>query len=74
MQLYYRKINTALITTNFLQVRLIDVGCVLVVDVNQLLSLPEKFLKIPYQVIEVYMCGLKPCDQDLDWPVEVCSA
>ena len=51
--------------------RLIDVGCVLIVDVNQLLTLPERFLRVPLQVMEVFMCGLKPCDKDLDWPVEV---
>ena len=54
-----------------MQVRLIDVGCVQVVDVNQLLSLPNCFLCIPPQVFEVFVCGLKPNDSDLDWSNEV---
>ena len=53
------------------QVRLIDVGCVQVVDVNQLLTLPKHFLQIPAQVIETFICGVRPCDEDVDWPEEV---
>ena len=41
------------------------------VDVNQLLTLPEHFVRIPVQVVEAYICGLKPCDRDQDWPEEV---
>ena len=59
--------------TGFPQVRLIDVGCVQVVDVNQLLTLPEHFLQIPAQVVEAFICGIKPCDGDPDWPEEVYS-
>ena len=51
--------------------RLLDVGCVHVVDVNQLLTLPEHFVRIPVQVVEVYVCGVRPCDRDQDWPEEV---
>lgn len=47
-------------------------GCVHVVDVNQLLTLPEHFVRIPVQVVEVYVCGVRPCDRDQDWPEEVC--
>ena len=46
-------------------------GCVHVVDVNQLLTLPEHFVRIPVQVVEVYVCGVRPCDRDQDWPEEV---
>ena len=53
------------------QVRLLDVGCVRVVDVNQLLTLPEHFLRIPAQVVEAYICGVKPWDRDQDWPEDV---
>ena len=56
-----------------LQVRLIDVGNVEVVDVSQLLCLPQTFVTMPPQVLEVYLCGIKPRDGDLDWPFEVIS-
>lgn len=54
-----------------LQVRLIDVGSVRIVDVNQLLVLPDQFLKIPAQVFEVFLCGVVPRDNDRDWSEEV---
>ena len=54
-----------------LQVRLIDKGDVLTVDVNQLLTLPEEFLTTPPLVIETYICGLRPLDNDIDWPPQV---
>ena len=41
------------------------------VDVNQLLTLPEHLLQIPAQVVETFICGIKPCDGDVDWPEEV---
>ena len=47
-------------------------GCVHVVDVNRLLTLPDHFVRIPVQVVEVYVCGVRPCDRDQDWPEEVC--
>ena len=49
------------------QVRLIDVGEVVIADVNQLLTLPTSFLTTPPLVIEVFLCGLLPPDVDLDW-------
>ena len=42
-----------------------------IVDVNQLLTLPDKFLTTPPLVVEAYICGLRPLDQDKDWPPEV---
>ena len=51
--------------------RLIDVGCVRVVDVNQLLTLPADLLAIPAQAVEACICGIKPCDDDMDWPLQV---
>lgn len=41
-----------------------------IVDVNQLLTLPSSLLKVPAQVFEVYLCGVKPRDLDTDWPEE----
>ena len=40
-------------------------------DVNQLLHLPPHLLAVPAQVFEIFICGLQPCDQDVDWPEEV---
>ena len=53
------------------QVRLIDLGHIEIVDVNQLLHLPQEFIEIPTQVIEVFLCRIKPRDNDTDWPQEV---
>ena len=52
---------------NFLQVRLIDVGEVVIADANQLFTLSTSFLATPPLVIEVFLCGLLPPDADLDW-------
>ena len=38
---------------------------------NQLLTLPPEVLTTPAQVFEVYLCGVKPKDEDGDWPQEV---
>ena len=38
---------------------------------NQLLTLPPYFIKLPLQVFEVYMCGIKPAESDPDWSEEV---
>lgn len=51
--------------------RLVDRGDVLVVDVNQLLILPDEYKTTPPLVIEAYVCGLRPLDHDIDWPPEV---
>ena len=51
---------------------MIDIGSSQIVDVNQLLFLPQEFVVIPTQVVEVYIAGIKPKDSDLDWPFEVC--
>lgn len=42
-------------------------------DLNQLLELPEEFLSTPAQVIEVFLCGIKPVERDEDWSQEVCN-
>ncbi|XP_064393953.1 putative ATP-dependent RNA helicase TDRD12 isoform X2 [Halichondria panicea] len=52
------------------RVRLIDHGSVQIVDLNQLLELPDEFLTIPAQVTEVFLCGLRPGDKDKDWSQE----
>ena len=54
-----------------MQVRLIDVGCSKVVDINQLLYLPQEFVQVPTQVVEAYLSGIVPKDGDIDWPDEV---
>ena len=53
------------------QVRLIDTGEVEVVDVSQLLTLPDQFLSHPPLVVEAVVCGVVPCDEDTDWPPPV---
>lgn len=51
-----------------------DNGLVTVVDVNQLLTLPEQFLIVPPLVVEVIVCGLQPMDRDIYWSPKVsCS-
>lgn len=42
-----------------------------IVDVSQLMYLPQKFMEVPSQVVELYISGIKPKDNDLDWPIEV---
>lgn len=53
------------------QIRLIDVGEVRIVGANELLYLPESFLEVPPRVVEAYLSGIKPKDNDLDWPFQV---
>ena len=53
------------------QVRLIDSGAVDVVDVSQLLTLPDHLLARAPLVVEVVVCGIVPCDDDTDWPPPV---
>ena len=48
-------------------------GSVLIVDVNQLLVLPDEFLMVPAQVFEVFLCSVIPLDDDRDWSEEVLS-
>lgn len=53
------------------QVRLIDIGEARIVDVSQLLPLPNFLLTQPALVFEVYVCGVRPTDFDPDWPPQV---
>ena len=55
-----------------LQIRLIDIGAICIVDVNQLLTLPSQFMTTPPLVIEAFVCGLIAHDKDIDWSPEVC--
>ncbi|XP_019853385.1 PREDICTED: uncharacterized protein LOC100641934 isoform X2 [Amphimedon queenslandica] len=50
------------------KVRLVDTGEECIVDVNQLYTLPLSFLETPPLVIEAFLCGLIPPDNDTDWP------
>lgn len=50
---------------------MIDIGSVKIVEVSQLLNMPKKFMKLAPQVVEAYICGIKPKDHDMDWPSEV---
>ena len=54
-----------------IQVRLVDTGEELIVDVNQLYTLPLSFLATPPLVVEAYLCGMIPPDNDTDWPSPV---
>jgi superfamily II DNA/RNA helicase len=49
-------------------VRLIDVGEAKIVDVSQLLELPQHLLAPPANVFEIFVCRIKPSDCDPDWP------
>ena len=62
-----------LYTSNWfcIQVRLVDTGEECIVDVNQLYTLPLSFLETPPLVIEAFLCGLIPPDNDTDWPPPV---
>ena len=42
-----------------------------VVDVNQLVQLPSQFYSWPPAVVEAYICGLVPPNNDLDWAPKV---
>ncbi|XP_071959339.1 uncharacterized protein [Antedon mediterranea] len=48
-------------------VQLVDNGRFEVVTVNKLLNLPAHLYHIPFQVVEVFLCHLKPKDKDTDW-------
>ena len=50
---------------------MIDIGNMETVEVTQLLVLPKKFMALPPQVMEAYICNIKPKDGDQDWPLEV---
>ena len=51
-----------------------DIGRVEVVEVSRLLSLPDHLLAVAPLVVEMIVCGISPCDHDMDWPppVSVC--
>ena len=43
----------------------------MIVDVNQLFELPPCFKSYPRQVVESYVCKVKPNDQDTDFSPQV---
>ena len=43
-----------------------DGGCEMV-EPAKLHQIPEQFKDIPYQSVEVFICRLKPVDQDDEW-------
>lgn len=51
--------------------RLVDIGRVEVVEVSRLLTLPDHLLAVPPLVVEMIVCGIVPCDHDMDWPSPV---
>ncbi|XP_033107730.1 uncharacterized protein LOC117109479 isoform X2 [Anneissia japonica] len=48
-------------------VQLVDNGRFEVVATDNLLGLPAHLYHIPFQVVEVFLCHLRPKDQDTDW-------
>lgn len=38
-----------------------------VIQVYQLLALPEGLQKLPPQVVDIFLCNVIPCDFDTDW-------
>ena len=47
--------------------RLVDIGRDEVVEVSRLLSLPHHLLAVAPLVVEMIVCGIVPCDHDMDW-------
>nr|XP_039267274.1 uncharacterized protein LOC120342498 isoform X1 [Styela clava] len=48
-------------------VRLVDTGSVRIIRCDELLKLPKNFTSIPFQAIEVIVCGARPVDKDTKW-------
>lgn len=40
----------------------------IIAQVSQLLKPAEQFTQIPFQAVEIFICQLKPVDNDVDWP------
>ncbi|GFR59726.1 ATP-dependent RNA helicase dbp2 [Elysia marginata] len=53
------------------KVWLVDMGCYKCGTIDQLLALPRRMAEVPYQAIEVYLCCLKPIDDDKEWTDKV---
>ncbi|RUS88336.1 hypothetical protein EGW08_003907 [Elysia chlorotica] len=53
------------------KVWLVDMGCHKYGTIDQLLSLPRRLAEVPYQAVEVYICCLKPMDDDREWTDKV---
>ncbi|XP_014677019.1 PREDICTED: putative ATP-dependent RNA helicase TDRD12 isoform X5 [Priapulus caudatus] len=51
-----------------LRVHYVDDGPYRTVMVKQLLKLADRFSTIPFQAVEVFICCVKPDDNDMDWP------
>ncbi|XP_015181603.1 PREDICTED: putative ATP-dependent RNA helicase TDRD12 [Polistes dominula] len=49
-------------------VRCIDTGNILTnIEVHRLLSLPEKLSKLPAHIVEIFLVGIAPCDNEYEW-------
>ncbi|XP_068168743.1 putative ATP-dependent RNA helicase TDRD12 [Antennarius striatus] len=55
-------------------VRFIDVGKEQTVRSHQILQLPDQFLSLPPQAVEIVLCGVKPVDAEVNWHPKVIRA
>ncbi|XP_067651475.1 uncharacterized protein [Haliotis asinina] len=49
------------------EVWFVDDGKTKTVDLCKLLTLPAHLKEVPYQAVEVYLCRVKPMDNDTEW-------
>ncbi|GFO24251.1 ATP-dependent RNA helicase dbp2 [Plakobranchus ocellatus] len=54
-----------------IRVWLVDDGCFKEGTVDQLLKMPKRLAEVPYQAVEVYLCCVKPVDEDTEWTDKV---
>ncbi|XP_039278901.1 putative ATP-dependent RNA helicase TDRD12 [Nilaparvata lugens] len=52
------------------RVKLIDLGAIMEFSTLKLYDLPDELKKYPGQAVDVFLCGLKPADQDCAWDLE----
>ncbi|XP_014604220.1 PREDICTED: putative ATP-dependent RNA helicase TDRD12 isoform X2 [Polistes canadensis] len=55
-------------TVQIADVRCIDTGNILTdIKVQKLLSLPEELSKLPTHIVEIFLVGVAPCDNEYEW-------
>ncbi|KAI4497388.1 hypothetical protein M0802_007399 [Mischocyttarus mexicanus] len=55
-------------TVQIADVRCIDTGNILTnIKVHRLLSLPEELSKLPTHIVEIFLIGIAPCDDEYEW-------
>ncbi|OAD56630.1 Tudor domain-containing protein 12, partial [Eufriesea mexicana] len=68
VQILHIKREDEIDTPKYVDVKCIDTGVILnKVDVYKLLDMPEELIKYPMQVVEVFLVGIAPHDEEYVW-------